>query len=88
MQAQTAMRTGPRGSTLASPLTRLTMQYDWLFERSLIATAIHVDSVNGGVIAGFHNGAYPYVWPRDAVYAAVTLARTGTSPRPAASTTG
>ena len=51
--------------------------YDWLFERSLLATALHTDTVNGGVIAGFHNGAYPYVWPRDAVYAAVTLARTG-----------
>ena len=51
--------------------------YDWLFERSLLATALHTDAVNGGVIAGFHNGAYPYVWPRDAVYAAVTLARTG-----------
>lgn len=52
-------------------------RYDHLFRRSLLATALHVDGVNGGVIAGFHNGAYPYVWPRDAVYAAVTLARTG-----------
>ena len=51
--------------------------YDDLMNRSLLATALHVDGVNGGVIAGFHNGAYPYVWPRDAVYAAVTLARTG-----------
>jgi hypothetical protein len=45
--------------------------------RGLLTTALHVDGVNGGVIAGFHNGAYPYVWPRDAVYAAITLARTG-----------
>jgi GH15 family glucan-1,4-alpha-glucosidase len=52
-------------------------QYTELFEQSLVASALHVDKVNGGVIAGFHNGAYPYVWPRDAVYAAVTLARVG-----------
>ncbi len=52
-------------------------RYDNLFRRSLLATALHVDGVNGGVIAGFHNGAYPYVWPRDAVYAAITLARAG-----------
>lgn len=51
--------------------------YDKLMKRGLLATALHVDAVHGGVIAGFHNGAYPYVWPRDAVYAAVTLARTG-----------
>ncbi len=51
--------------------------YDDLMRRGLLATALHVDGVNGGVIAGFHNGAYPYVWPRDAAYAAVTLARTG-----------
>jgi GH15 family glucan-1,4-alpha-glucosidase len=48
-----------------------------LLDRGLLATALHCDGVNGGVIAGFHNGAYPYVWPRDAVYAAITLARTG-----------
>jgi hypothetical protein len=52
-------------------------EYDTLMKRGLLGTALHVDGVNGGVIAGFHNGAYPYVWPRDAVYAAVTLARTG-----------
>ncbi|MDI1288525.1 MAG: hypothetical protein PSX37_01065, partial [bacterium] len=51
--------------------------FDALMKRGLLATALHVDGVNGGVIAGFHNGAYPYVWPRDAVYAAITLARTG-----------
>lgn len=48
-----------------------------LFRRGLLATALHLDEKNGGVIAGYHNGAYPFVWPRDAVYAAVTLARTG-----------
>jgi hypothetical protein len=51
--------------------------YDALFRRSLLATALHVDAAGGGVIAGMHNGAYPFVWPRDALYAAVTLDRTG-----------
>jgi len=50
---------------------------DELFERGLLATALHLDGKNGGVIAGMHNGAYPFVWPRDAVWAAVTLDRTG-----------
>lgn len=48
-----------------------------LFNRGLLGTALHVDAPSGSVIAGFHNGAYPYVWPRDAVYAAVCFARTG-----------
>jgi len=51
--------------------------YDDLFKRSLLATALHLDGKGGGVVAGMHNGAYPFVWPRDAVYAAMTLARTG-----------
>ena len=51
--------------------------YDALFRRGLLATALHVDAEGGGVIAGMHNGAYPFVWPRDALYAAVTLDRTG-----------
>jgi len=51
--------------------------YDELFERSLLATALHLDGKNGGVVAGMHNGAYPFVWPRDAVWAAITLDRTG-----------
>ena len=59
--------------TVTTPDSR----YDTLFRRSLLATALHVDAVNGGIIAGFHNGAYPYVWPRDAVYGAITLARSG-----------
>jgi|GEM_PF-386921 len=52
-------------------------RYDSLFKRSLLATALHIDEKGGGVIAGMHNGAYPFVWPRDAVYAAITLDRTG-----------
>ncbi len=51
--------------------------YDTLFKRALLATELHVDGVSGAIIAGFHNGAYPFCWPRDAVYAAITLARTG-----------
>ena len=61
------------GTTIDTP----DENYDRLFRRGLLATALHVDGPKGGVIAGFHNGAYPYVWPRDAVYAAVTFARTG-----------
>lgn len=52
-------------------------RWDRLFKRGLLGTALHIDGKNGGVIAGMHNGAYPYVWPRDAMYAAVTLARAG-----------
>lgn len=61
------------GTTVSTP----DADYNKLMKRGLLATALHCDGFNGGVIAGFHNGAYPYVWPRDAVYAAVTLARTG-----------
>jgi hypothetical protein len=52
-------------------------RYDTIFKRGLLATALHVDGDKGAIIAGFHNGAYPFCWPRDAVYAAVCLARTG-----------
>ena len=52
-------------------------RYDALFKRSLLVSALHVDKASGSIIAGMHNGAYPFVWPRDAVYAAVTFARTG-----------
>lgn len=48
-----------------------------VFKRGLLGTALHLDGKNGGIIAGMHNGAYPYVWPRDAAWAAITLARTG-----------
>jgi len=61
------------GTTVSTP----DPDYNKLLKRGLLATALHCDGFNGGVIAGFHNGAYPYVWPRDAVYAAITMARTG-----------
>lgn len=51
--------------------------YDALFRRALLATTLHFDAKGGGVIAGMHNGAYPFIWPRDALYAAVTFDRTG-----------
>ncbi|HXI83336.1 MAG TPA: hypothetical protein VNL17_04505 [Verrucomicrobiae bacterium] len=52
-------------------------QYNSLFNRSLLVSALHIDAKTGAIIAGIHNGAYPFVWPRDGVYAAVTLDRTG-----------
>lgn len=64
------LNSGTRASTPDAALNTM-------MDRGLLGTALHVDGFNGGVIAGFHNGAYPYVWPRDAVYAAITLARTG-----------
>ncbi len=51
--------------------------YNKLFKRSMLLTALHIDAVTGSIIAGMHNGAYPFVWPRDGVYAAITLDRTG-----------
>ncbi len=48
-----------------------------LFRRGLLATMLHFDEKSGGLIAGFRNGAYPFVWPRDMAWAGVTLARTG-----------
>jgi GH15 family glucan-1,4-alpha-glucosidase len=54
--------------------------FDRLFKRGLLASALHQDGVNGGIVAGYHNGAYYYVWPRDAMWAAVTLARAGHIP--------
>ncbi|MCA3004612.1 MAG: hypothetical protein LW650_02450 [Planctomycetaceae bacterium] len=61
------------GVTVSLPDQRLVT----LFERGLLATALHFDERNGGLIAGYRNGAYPYVWPRDMAWAGVTLARTG-----------
>ncbi len=58
-------------------------RYDEVFRRGLLATALHIDGQSKGIIAGFHNGAYPFCWPRDAVYAAVCLARTGHIPESA-----
>ncbi|HUK84069.1 MAG TPA: glycoside hydrolase family 15 protein [Verrucomicrobiae bacterium] len=51
--------------------------YDKLFDRSKLVTALHIDAKTGSIIAGMHNGAYPFVWPRDGVYAAITLDRLG-----------
>lgn len=51
--------------------------YDTLFTRSKLVTALHIDAKTGSIIAGMHNGAYPFVWPRDGVYAAITLDRLG-----------
>ena len=61
------------GTTITTPDAK----YNNLFKRGLLGTALHLDGKNGGVVAGMHNGAYPFVWPRDAVYAAITLDRTG-----------
>lgn len=58
--------------------------YDALFTRSKIISKLHADPVHGGVIAGMHNGAYPFVWPRDGVYAAITFDRLGHSAEAAA----
>lgn len=51
--------------------------YNELFKRGLLATALHQDGTSGALVAGMHNGAYMYCWPRDAVWAAITLDRTG-----------
>ena len=51
--------------------------FEDLFHRGLLATALHLDGAKGGLIAGYHNGAYPFVWPRDAAYGAISLAKTG-----------
>jgi GH15 family glucan-1,4-alpha-glucosidase len=61
------------GVSVETPDDRL----DAAFRRGLLATALHLDGSGGGVVAGMHNGAYPFVWPRDAVWAAITLDRTG-----------
>ncbi|MCA9310456.1 MAG: hypothetical protein KDA21_04570, partial [Phycisphaerales bacterium] len=64
------------GTTIDFPDDRM----DETFRRGLLATALHLDGENGGIIAGMHNGAYPFVWPRDAAWAAITLARAGHMP--------
>jgi hypothetical protein len=51
--------------------------YDRLWKRQLLVAATHQDAVTGAIIAGSHNGAYPFCWPRDGAYAAITFARTG-----------
>ncbi len=62
-----------QGVTIEVPDARL----QTLFDRGILGTMLHFDERNGGLIAGFRNGAYPYVWPRDMAWAGVTLARTG-----------
>lgn len=61
------------GVTVNTPDARL----NTLFKRGVLGTMLHFDERNGGLIAGFRNGAYPYVWPRDMAWAAVTLSRVG-----------
>ena len=61
------------GTTIDFPDDR----YDALWKRSMLVGALHVDKASGAIIAGMHNGAYPFVWPRDTVYAAITFAKTG-----------
>ena len=61
------------GVTVDLPDERL----ETLFKRGILGTMLHFDEARGGLIAGFRNGAYPYVWPRDMAWAAVTLARVG-----------
>jgi hypothetical protein len=61
------------GVVVTTPDARL----NTLFKRGILGTMLHVDEKNGGLIAGFRNGAYPYVWPRDMAWAGVTLARVG-----------
>jgi hypothetical protein len=51
--------------------------YDRLWKRQLLVSAPHQDRVTGAIIAGSHNGAYPFCWPRDGCYAAIAFARTG-----------
>ncbi len=51
--------------------------YDRLWKRQLLVSAPHQDRVSGAIIAGSHNGAYPFCWPRDGCYAAIAFARSG-----------
>ncbi len=51
--------------------------YNSVYKRSLLTAYLYFDAEKGGMGAGSYNGAYFYVWPRDAVYGAVTLGRAG-----------
>ena len=57
--------------------------YDTNYRRSLITTLLTFNKDTGAVAAGFHNGAYAYNWPRDSVYASMTLDRAGIHDLPA-----
>ncbi|MEW6232059.1 MAG: TIM-barrel domain-containing protein [Chloroflexota bacterium] len=61
----------------ATSLETPSATYNTNFKRSIIATVLSFNKDTGGVAAGFHNGAYSYNWPRDGVYAAMTLDRVG-----------
>jgi len=51
--------------------------YNSVYKRSLLTAYLCFDAEKGGMGAGSYNGNYFYVWPRDAVYGAVTLDRAG-----------
>jgi len=51
--------------------------YNAIYKRSLLTAYLYFDAEKGGMGAGSYNGAYFYVWPRDAVYGAVTLDQAG-----------
>jgi len=51
--------------------------YNSVYKRSLLTAYLYFDAEKGGMGAGSYNGNYFYVWPRDAVYGAVTLDRAG-----------
>lgn len=51
--------------------------YNAVYKRSLLTAYLYFDAEKGGMGAGSYNGNYFYVWPRDAVYGAVTLDRAG-----------
>lgn len=51
--------------------------YNTVYKRSLLIASLYFDADKGGMGAGSYNGNYFYVWPRDAVYGAVTLDRAG-----------
>ncbi|HYN89130.1 MAG TPA: glycoside hydrolase family 66 protein [Ardenticatenaceae bacterium] len=51
--------------------------YNALYRRSILTSYLYFDAEKGGMGAGSYNGAYFYIWPRDAVYGAVTLDRLG-----------
>ncbi len=57
--------------------------YDAAYKRGLITTILTINEDTGAVAAGFHNGAYAFNWPRDSVYAAMTLDRAGITDLPA-----
>ncbi len=57
--------------------------YNSLYKRSILTSYLYFDAETGGMGAGSFNGAYFYVWPRDAVYGAVTLDRAGINDVPA-----